>query len=67
LVSAYAFGRSEVIRHVVKEGWAKFLEQATVHQDPWRSPYVINWSILQLQGSPVLVMADPFRTYVQES
>jgi len=57
-----ALGRSEIIRHVVKEGWADFLEQAAVHQDPRRPPYVINWSVLQLQGSPVFVMADPFRT-----
>ena len=62
-----AFGRSEIIRHIVKEGWADFLEQASVHQDPRRPPYVINWSVLQLQGSPVFVMSDPFRTYVQES
>ncbi|MDX2347683.1 MAG: hypothetical protein QNK38_02385 [Nitrospirota bacterium] len=59
--------RSEVIRHVVKEGWADFLEQTAPYQDPCRPPYVINWSVLQLQGSPVFVMADPFRTYVQES
>jgi proteasome accessory factor A len=62
-----AFGRSEIIRHIVKEGWADFLEQTAVHQDSRRPPYVINWSVLQLQGSPAFVMADPFRTYVQES
>ncbi len=62
-----AFGSSEVIKHVVKEGWADFLEQTAKHQDPRNPPYVINWSVLQLQGSPPFVMADPFRTYVQES
>jgi proteasome accessory factor A len=64
-----AFGRSEVIKHVVKEGWADFLEQTVAHHDPRRPPYpyVINWSGLRLQGSPAFVMADPFRTYVQES
>lgn len=62
-----AFGRAEIIRHVVKEGWADFLEKATGHHDPRRPPYVINWSVLQLQGSPAFVMADPFRSYVQES
>jgi hypothetical protein len=62
-----AFGRSEIIGHVIKKGWADFLKQAAVHHDPRRPPYVINWSVLQLQGSPVFVMADPSRTYVQES
>lgn len=62
-----AFGRAEIIRHVVKEGWADFLEKATNRHDPRRPPYVINWSVLQLQGSPAFVMADPFRSYVQES
>jgi len=62
-----AFGRSEIIGHVIKEGWADFLEQTAAHHDPRRPPYVINWSVLQLQGSPAFVMADPFRTYVQES
>jgi len=62
-----AFGRSEIIRHIVKEGWADFLEQTAAHQDPRRPPYVINWSGLQLQGSPAFIMADPFRTYVKES
>ena len=52
---------------MVKEGWADFLEQTAKHQDPRRPPYVINWSVLQLQGSPPFVMADPFRSYVQES
>ncbi|MDH3504866.1 MAG: proteasome accessory factor PafA2 family protein [Nitrospirota bacterium] len=58
-----AFGRSEIICHVVKEGWADFLEQAGGHHDPRRPPYVSNWSVLQLQGSPAFVM----RSYVQES
>ncbi len=62
-----AFGRSEVIKHVVKEGWADFLEQTAKHQDSRNPPYVINWSVLQLQGSPPFVMSDPLRTYVQES
>jgi len=62
-----AFGRSEIIKHIVKEGWADFLEQTAAHHDPRRLPYVINWSVLQLQGSPPFVMSDPFRTYVQES
>ena len=42
-----ALGRSEIIRHVVKEGWGDFLEQTAAHHDPRRPPYV---------------MADPFRT-----
>ena len=62
-----AFGRSEIIRHVVNEGWADFLSQTTGQHDPRRPPYVFNWSVLQLQGRPVFVMADPFRSYVQES
>jgi len=62
-----AFGRSEIVGHIIKEGWADFLEQTAAHHDPRRPPYVINWSVLQLQDSPVFVMADPFRTYVQES
>jgi proteasome accessory factor A len=62
-----AFGRSEIVGHIIKEGWADFLEQTAAHHDPRRPPYVINWSVLQLQGSPAFVMTDPFRTYVQES
>ena len=47
--------------------WDDLLVQTAKHHDPRRPPYVINWSVLQLQGSPAFVMADPFRTYVQES
>ncbi len=43
------------------------LEKVAVHQDPRRPPNFINWSVLQLQGSPPFVMVDPFRSYVQES
>jgi len=58
---------------VLRNHWAchhrkvdEFFKETGKHQDPRRSPSVMNWSILQLQGSPVFLMADPFRTYVQE-
>ena len=47
--------------------WDDHLEQTAAHHDPRRPPYVINWSVLQLQGSPAFVMADPFHTQFQES
>lgn len=62
-----AFGRGEVIRHVLDQGLADFLEPATRHHDPRQPPYIINWSALKLLDSPAFVMADPFRSYVQES
>ena len=61
-----AFGGSEIIGNVILEGWVDFLKQTAAHHDPRRPPYVINWSVLQLQGSSAFVMADPFRTYMQD-
>ncbi len=61
-----AFGRAEVIRHIARQPLKNVLPPRADRQDPRHPPYVINWSVLQLEGSPVFVMADPFRTYAQE-
>ena len=61
-----AFARGEAIRYLTTQfdsGFSNFADQPEGHRLP---PYVINWSVLQFRGSPVFVMADPFRTYVQE-
>jgi proteasome accessory factor A len=62
-----AFGRGEVIRHLANKPWPDLDEEHEDRQHRRIPPYVINWSVLQIRGNLVFVMADPFRTYVQES
>ena len=62
-----AFGRAEVIRHLATKPWPDLDEEHEDRQHRRMPPYVINWSVLQIRGNSVFVMADPFRTYVQES
>jgi proteasome accessory factor A len=62
-----AFGRAEVIRHLATKPWPDLDEEHEDQQHRRMPPYVINWSVLQIRGNSVFVMADPFRTYVQES
>jgi len=61
-----AFGRGEVVRHLLAGG------PGVETQDPGEEhrflpDYIINWSVLQLRGRPPFLMADPFKTYVQEA
>ncbi len=62
-----AFGRAEVIRHLANKPWPDLDDEHEDWQHRRIPPYVINWSVLQIRGNLVFVMADPFRTYVQES
>ncbi|MGE0472501.1 MAG: proteasome accessory factor PafA2 family protein [Nitrospirales bacterium] len=62
-----AFARGEAIRYLTSQAESGFSCLADQPEDHRVPPYVINWSVLQFRGSPVFVMADPFRTYVQES
>lgn len=62
-----AFGRAEVIRHLANQSWPDLDDEYENRQHRRIPPYVINWSVLQIRGNLVFVMADPFRTYVQES
>jgi proteasome accessory factor A len=62
-----AFGRAEVIRHLASKPWPDLDEENEDRQHRRIPPYVINWSVLQIRGNSVFVMADPFRTYVQDS
>jgi len=61
-----AFARGEAIRYLTTQSDTRFsslVEHPDGHRVP---PYVINWSVLQFRGSHVFVMADPFRTYLQD-
>ncbi len=62
-----AFGRAEVIKHLANKPWPDLDDEYEDRQHRRIPPYVINWSVLQIRGNLVFVMADPFRTYVQES
>ena len=60
-----AFGRGELVRHLLTKEWAEDLEDDTPLER--RFPhYVINWSIFQLRHQPPFPMPNPFKTYVQE-
>lgn len=60
-----AFGRSEVVRHLLSCGPPALADEDRVDRRLY-PPYVINWSALQLRGRSPFLMPDPFRTYVQE-
>ncbi len=63
-----AFGRGELVRHLLDHGVPEPEEREDDARSPVRfSPdYVINWSIFQVRGRPPFPMPDPFKTYVQE-
>ena len=61
------FSSPEVFSQTLKAGCLELYCQLEVHQVRRRSLYGINWSGLQVLGNLVFVMADPFRTYVQEN
>jgi proteasome accessory factor A len=60
-----AFGRGEVVRHLLTCG-----SQETADEDGgtqrFLPAYVINWSALQLRGRSPFLMSNPFKTYVRE-
>ncbi|BCA56092.1 Pup--protein ligase [Nitrospira sp. KM1] len=60
-----AFGRGELVRHLVACGPPAEPEDSKVEERFFPS-YVINWSIFQLRGQAPFPMADPFKTYAQE-
>ncbi|MEK6632284.1 MAG: hypothetical protein AABY94_03135, partial [Nitrospirota bacterium] len=60
-----AFGRGELIRHLIAAGPTEtFDDQAQGRQ--FFPAYVINWSIIQVDGRTPFPMPDPFKTYVQD-
>ena len=62
-----AFARGEAIRYLTMQAEPRLFPSLADHPAGRRvPPYVINWSVLQFRGSPVFVMADPFRTYMNE-
>lgn len=61
-----AFARGEAVRYLTAQWDSGFSDFADHPEGQRVPPYVINWSVLQFRGSPVFVMADPFRTYRQE-
>lgn len=61
-----AFGRSEVVRHLLTHGpTPKQLDDTDV-QEHFMPSYVINWSALQLRGQAPFPMPNPFKTYARE-
>lgn len=61
-----AFGRGELIRHLLGAGHATGFEPSAGDEDEMPCDYVINWSNFRLRGAPPFFMPDPFKTYVQE-
>jgi proteasome accessory factor A len=59
-----AFGRGEVIRHLLTNGPPE--EDERNGHERSLPPYVINWSAFQLRGRPPFMMSNPFKTYAQE-
>ncbi|HEY6085165.1 MAG TPA: proteasome accessory factor PafA2 family protein, partial [Nitrospira sp.] len=60
-----AFGRGELIRHLLTAGHLSETHKPTQDERLFPS-YVINWSIFQVRGQPPFPMPDPFKTYAQE-
>lgn len=60
-----AFGRSEVVRHLLAAGPPPQTDALSIH-DRMNPAYVINWSAFQLRGRDPFLMPDPFKTYVQD-
>ena len=60
-----AFGRGEVVRHLLTRGSSEVAEEDDSAQR-FHPAYVINWSALQLRGHSPFFMPNPFKTYVLE-
>ncbi len=60
-----AFGRAEVVRHLLASGPPQDSEDRPIRERLAPS-YVINWSAFHLRGREPFLMPDPFKTYVQE-
>ena len=60
-----AYGRSELVRHLLHERPASSADQYPA-PDGLFPPYVINWSIFQVQGHAPFPMPDPFKTYLED-
>jgi proteasome accessory factor A len=60
-----AFGRSEVVRHLLACGPPPESDDQPV-RDRFYPAYIINWSAFQLRGRDPFMMPNPFKTYVQE-
>lgn len=60
-----AFGRSELVRHLLTCGPQIELDH-THPEERYFPSYVINWSIFQIRGQAPFPMPDPFKTYVEE-
>ena len=59
-----AFGRGEVIRHLLECGPPPDDERGG--DSRFLPPYVINWSAFHLRGHVPFLMPDPFKSYVHE-
>lgn len=60
-----AYGRSELVRHLLHELPASAADQSPA-PDGLFPPYVINWSIFQVRGHAPFPMPDPFKTYLED-
>jgi proteasome accessory factor A len=60
-----AYGRGELVRHLLNERLASAADQLPVHDELF-PPYVINWSIFQVRGHAPFPMPDPFKTYLDD-
>jgi proteasome accessory factor A len=60
-----AFGRGEVVRHLLTCGSPETADEDGGTQR-FLPAYVINWSALQLRGRSPFLMPNPFKTYVRE-
>lgn len=60
-----AYGRSEVVRHLLACGPPPEQEELPI-RDRMHPAYVINWSAFHLRGRDPFLMPNPFKTYVQE-
>lgn len=60
-----AYGRSEVVKHLLACGGAPETDHAAA-DERFFPAYVINWSIFQLRGRTPFPMPDPFKTYAQD-
>lgn len=60
-----AFGRSEVVRHLLACGPSDEHDDMAI-RDRLLPSYVINWSAFHLRGRDPFLMPNPFKTYVQE-
>lgn len=63
-----AFGRGELVRHLLEHGVPEAEEEQDDDQRETRffPDYVINWSISQIRSRQPFPMPDLFKTYAQE-